>query len=73
MLRKNTRRCRKFDPSVVKEVNLEKKVERMRVNKQKILAAIEARIQAAINKKLALKDAGKKKKKKKTKSKKPKA
>ena len=68
-LRKNTRRSRKFDPTVVKEVNFEKKVQRMRDNKVKILAAIEARIQAAIATQVALKDASKKKKKKKKKKK----
>lgn len=68
-LKKNTRRGRKFDPTVVKEVNLEKKIERMRKNKQLILAAIKARIEAKAAAKEALKNKSTKKKKKKKKKK----
>ncbi len=70
MLRKNTRRCRKFDLTVKKEVNLEKKIQKMRDNKLQILAAIKARIEQKAAAKLALKEKSSKKKKKKKKNKK---
>ena len=39
-LLKNTRRARKFDKNIKKEVNLEKRIALMREHKDKILAAI---------------------------------
>ncbi len=71
-LRKNNRRSRKFDPTVKKEVNFEKKVQRLRENKAQILLAIKARIEKQAQLKQAAKDAAKKTKKKKKKTKKKK-
>ena len=72
MLRKNTRRARKFDPSVKFDVNTEKRISHLRENKQKILDAIKARIEKQKEKKLKKKEKkkskGKKKKKKKKKN-----
>lgn len=34
---KNRRRARKFDPSIIKQVNLTKKIEHQKQNKEKIL------------------------------------
>ncbi len=65
MLRKNTRRARKFDPTIKKEVNLTKKIESMRANKEVLMAVVKARIVRIAQKKQALKDKAKNKGKKK--------
>ena len=41
---RNRRRAQKFDPNIKKSVNLTKKIEKLRLNKDKILQAIKARI-----------------------------
>ena len=42
-LLKNVRRAKKFDPSIVKEKNLTKRIQFLRINKTKIIAAIHAK------------------------------
>lgn len=42
-LLRNLRRARKFDPSIIKQKNLAGKIDNLRKNKSKILAAIQAK------------------------------
>ena len=42
-LLKNVRRAKKFDPKILKEKNLTKRIQVMRLNKAKIIAAIHAK------------------------------
>ena len=42
-LLRNTRRAKKFDPKILKEKNLTKRIQVMRTNKAKNLAAIQAK------------------------------
>lgn len=64
---KNRRRARKFDPSVQKQKNLEKKIEKMRQNKDRILESIKARIEKKRALKIQKNQKTEEKKKKKTK------
>lgn len=49
---RNRRRAQKFDPNIKKSVNLTKKIEKLRLNKDKILLAIKARMEKNKLKKL---------------------
>lgn len=49
---KNRRRAVKFDPSIKKSVLLSKRIELLKSNKAKILAAIKGRIEAKREKKI---------------------
>lgn len=63
-LLRNTRRAKKFDPSIIKQKNLASKIESMKQNKAKLLAAIETRKAKKIAKRSeATKKAADKKKK----------
>lgn len=54
-LLRNTRRAKKFDPSIIKQKNMTSKINSMKTNKVKILAAIENRKQKKIAKRVAIK------------------
>lgn len=61
---RNTRRAKKFDPSIEKQKNFASKVESMRKNKDKLLAAIETRKEKKIAKRADIKKKVDEKKKK---------
>lgn len=54
-LLRNTRRAKKFDPTIIKQKNLTAKINSMKTNKAKILAAIENRKEKKIAKRNAIK------------------
>ena len=63
-LLRNTRRAKKFDPSITKQKNLTSKINSMKQNKAKLLAAIEARKAKKIAKRAAVQKKADEKKKK---------
>lgn len=63
-LLRNTRRAKKFDPSITKQKNLESKINTMKQNKAKLLAAIEARKARKIAKRAAVQKKADERKKK---------
>ena len=63
-LLRNTRRAKKFDPSISKQKNLTSKINSMRQNKSKLLAAIDARKARKIAKRVAVQKKADEKKKK---------
>lgn len=54
-LLRNTRRAKKFDPSISKQKNFESRIESMRKNKAKLIAAIELRKTKKIAKRAEIK------------------
>lgn len=54
-LLRNTRRAKKFDPSIIKQKNMTSKIATMRQNKGKLLKAIEDRKAKKIAKRAAIK------------------
>lgn len=61
---RNTRRAKKFDPLISKQKNFASKVESMRQNKDKLIAAIESRKMKKIAKRTEIKKKVDEKKKK---------
>ena len=64
-LLRNTRRAKKFDPSIKKQKNLESRIQSMKTNKAKLLTAIETRKAKKIAKRAEVKKAADNKNKKK--------
>ena len=64
-LLRNTRRARKFDPSISKQKNLASRINSMKQNKAKLVAAIETRKAKKIAKRAEVKKAADNKNKKK--------
>lgn len=48
---RNRRRAQKFDPNIKKSVNMTKKIEKLRLNKDKIIQALRKRLQKKNDKK----------------------
>ena len=64
-LLRNTRRARKFDPSILKQKNLASRIDSMKQNKAKLVAAIEARKTKKLAKRAEIKKKADEKKNKK--------
>ena len=64
-LLRNTRRARKFDPTITKQKNLASRIDSMKQNKAKLLAAIENRKAKKIAKRADIKKKADEKKQKK--------
>ena len=63
-LLRNTRRAKKFDPSIVKEKNLTSRIATMKTNKAKLVAAIDTRKAKKLAKRAEIKKKADDKKKK---------
>ncbi len=57
---KNKRRAMKFDPTIKKDQRLQARIQKLRINKAKIIEAVRSKIIAKNNKKISKKDDDKK-------------